>query len=183
MDDPSSTSTSSSSKHKSSHRDKDRKRSRSRERSSSTKDSSKKSGGGDKKHHHHSSHRDRSPESERKHQDKKRKKAEEGGLTVLDDEDDAGVWVEKGTDEVEVSPSSLLPSLSPFFLDLPPSLISSSHFTISLPSFPPFFVPSRRPSIRSHLLNRSPSPRMLPNPRRLLSLSRRSQPQQDGKNG
>ena len=94
---------SSSSKHKSSHRDKDRKRSRSRDR----KDKSDKK---DRKHGHHSSRSDRSPDRDRKHHsDKKRRTNDErSGMTVLDDEDDAAVWVEKAVDEV--SPSS--PALS-----------------------------------------------------------------------
>lgn len=111
MADPS-TSTSSSSRHKHSHRDKERKRSRSRDRSDKK---DKKDG---KKHHHHL--KERSPDNERKHQDNKRRRKEEedGGLRVMDDEDDAGVWVEKGVDEVSraILTSPSFPSSSTFLL-------------------------------------------------------------------
>ncbi|CDZ96586.1 Uncharacterized conserved protein [Phaffia rhodozyma] len=57
---------------------------------------------------HRSSHKhgNRSPESERRHQDRKRRRKQEdkGGLNVVDDEDGAGVWIEKTLDE-DVTPS------------------------------------------------------------------------------
>lgn len=49
-----------------------------------------------------SSHKSHRTDSEKSHRDKKRRRKDDGTLNVMDDEDDAGVWVEKDLDDVRL---------------------------------------------------------------------------------